>query len=107
MTGAQITGIINALPNKKYLYGFRLSSGKEIIVSKLNSSQEAQEEKDNDLYEPDKYIVKGELLKIESRVSSPIGQSKMCRIVDISDIVEVLVFYDSRIDGELDPFAGV
>ena len=107
MTASQITSIINALPNTKYIYGFRLSSGKEIILAKVNSSEEAIEYKDDESANPDKFVIKAELLKIEGRGSSPIGQSKVCRIVAISDIVEVLVLYNPKIDGELNTFAGV
>ncbi len=105
MTGSQITGIINSLPNSKYLYGFRLSSGKEVILAKVNSSQEALDNANDDNFNPDNYVIDGEIIKVEGRVSSTIGQSKVCRFISTADIVEVLVFYDPKIDGELSDFA--
>lgn len=105
MTGSQITGIINSLPNKKYLYGFRLSSGKEVILAKVNSSQEALDNANDDELNPDNYVIDGDMIKVEGRVSSTIGQSKVCRFISASDVVEVLVFYDSKINGKLEDFA--
>lgn len=101
MTIAQIKALAQ---NEKHIYGFRMTSGKEIILAKTYRRSDIDGNNTLPEYEPEKFVIddSNEVIKVVSKIATPMGpQIDVLRYIDIDKIAEVMMLYNKDIDGPL------
>ena len=102
MTASQIKSIINSQTDDT-IYGFRMTSGKEIILAKAYDRR-AITDNTPDEFKPEEYDIDetNNAIKLVGKIATPMGlQITVLRYVDCDKIAEVMFLYDAAEDGAL------